>query len=102
MTMSEVPLSQTQRDAEAMRDYYEQEFSLGVVRELQLKEQVQALEARIAEQAKVIKALEETNTHLQEEAERYYEESRASAKTLGGILRVLRDNNIIEVESRDQ
>lgn len=92
--MTEIPLSHTYSDAIAMAKYYEQEFAFSLVREGEFRDAAERLEARVAEQAAKIKALEETNTHLQEEAERYYEESRASAKTLGGILRVLRDNNV--------
>lgn len=49
---------------------------------------------KVKDQALVIKALTEQNTHLREEMDRYHQEARESAKVVGGILRVLRDNGI--------
>lgn len=85
--MSEVPLSHTYEDAAAMAKYYEQEFAFSLVREGEFREKAE-------DQARVISALTKENRHLREEMDRYYQESRASAAVVGGILRVLRDNNV--------
>lgn len=42
-----------------------------------------------------IKELQEENAYLRDEADRYHKEARDDAKVIGGILRVLRDSDLI-------
>lgn len=50
---------------------------------------------KVKDQALVVKALTEQNKYLREEMDRYHQEARDSAKVVGGILRVLRENDLI-------